>query len=473
VNGARLTIESGVDITFTGSGALLGGLRKDVTGEWGSLESIGNINAVGTVKDRITFSFTGSNEDGITIGASLYDWFAFEYCEFYSIGSISLFGSDDCIFNKCNFYGDTRIVIQNANLTTGDQDPRNNTISNCNFINNKNSITIRSGAIFAKTPNRFYQNNFINCTDPLTNETSSQNYKNIWNNSTGFGNHWSDYNDTGNDTNSDGIGDTNLPWHGVDYYPLINRLPIVDNANQSWVNLSIPPKKSDPDEPPPEETGEKDSDGDGYNDTFELASGSDPYDNRSIPTDWDGDGVVNWEDDFPHDGAKWTRAAEPRTNILLILIYISIGFVFILAAVTWYTRFRGKKILENSNTMAVLACINMEPGLHYRAIKDQMGMGGGALGHHLRKLESKGHIKTVDVGKYKLYYPKKFRNIVPLSPVEREIVRILGKKRITIQEIANILKKKRHSVHYHLHNLADKGILEGEKVGYKIFWQMK
>jgi len=41
---------------------------------------------------------------------------------------------------------------------------------------------------------------------------------NIWDN--GYeGNYWSDY--TGTDTNDDGIGDTYLPWQGVDYYPLM------------------------------------------------------------------------------------------------------------------------------------------------------------------------------------------------------------------------------------------------------------
>ena len=38
---------------------------------------------------------------------------------------------------------------------------------------------------------------------------------------------------------------------------------------------------------------EKDSDGDGYNDTYERETGSDPYDGNSIPQDWDGDGWNN------------------------------------------------------------------------------------------------------------------------------------------------------------------------------------
>ncbi len=42
---------------------------------------------------------------------------------------------------------------------------------------------------------------------------------NVWDNGS-EGNYWSNYN--GTDLDNDGIGDTNLPWEGVDNYPLMN-----------------------------------------------------------------------------------------------------------------------------------------------------------------------------------------------------------------------------------------------------------
>jgi len=419
LDGIKLSIEPGVNVIFNELGVLVGGLLENSQGDWPPSPSSGIINASGTNENKIIFTSSKNNilDNHFIIGGGLNDQYIFKYCEFYSTGSVSLFGSDDCIFINCNFYGDAGIIIDKADATGGDQYPSNNTISNCNFVNNYNSIIKRSGSTNAKLPNRFYQNNFINCTNPLLNDTKSGDYKDIWNDPARQGNHWYDY---------DGVGDTILPWHGVDYYPVIKRLPIVNDANQTWVDLPTPGPRPNNTETQTEEPEEEDSDGDGYNDTYENASGSDPHDNRSIPTDWDGDGVVNWEDDYPRDPTRWIKDDETWTNILLILIYISIGFVFILIVVTWYTRFRGKKILQNSNTTAVLACINMNPGLHYRALMDQMGMGSGALRHHLRKLDSNGHIKTVDEGKYKFYYPQKYGNIVPLSPIEKEIVHILA-----------------------------------------------
>jgi parallel beta-helix repeat protein len=63
---------------------------------------------------------------------------------------------------------------------------------------------------------RIYHNNFIN------NELQvhgSDLYNQIWDNGC-EGNYWSDYN--GTDLDGDGVGDTYLPWQGVDYYPLMN-----------------------------------------------------------------------------------------------------------------------------------------------------------------------------------------------------------------------------------------------------------
>ena len=67
--------------------------------------------------------------------------------------------------------------------------------------------------------NSIYHNNFIDnikgaFSDPLT-------CSNTWRTPTTpyQGNYWSNY--KGEDTNGDGIGDTYLPWEGVDWYPLM------------------------------------------------------------------------------------------------------------------------------------------------------------------------------------------------------------------------------------------------------------
>jgi len=68
------------------------------------------------------------------------------------------------------------------------------------------------------TGNLICHNTFINNTQQLYNVTST----NTWNDGSGKGNHWSDYNGADLDDPPDGVGDEYLPWQGVDYYPLID-----------------------------------------------------------------------------------------------------------------------------------------------------------------------------------------------------------------------------------------------------------
>jgi parallel beta-helix repeat protein len=63
--------------------------------------------------------------------------------------------------------------------------------------------------------NIFHHNNIIDNAIQV-NTTIHADY---WNNDALEGNYWSDY--TGEDTDGDGIGDTLLPHHGVDKYPLM------------------------------------------------------------------------------------------------------------------------------------------------------------------------------------------------------------------------------------------------------------
>jgi parallel beta-helix repeat protein len=78
--------------------------------------------------------------------------------------------------------------------------------------------------------NVFHHNNIIN------NEIQFYQYNgmNIWDDNDGEGNYWDDY--TGTDTDSDGVGDTDLPHHDVDYYPLIDPVDIANYTESSSDN---------------------------------------------------------------------------------------------------------------------------------------------------------------------------------------------------------------------------------------------
>jgi len=76
--------------------------------------------------------------------------------------------------------------------------------------------------------NKIYHNNFINNTAPW--KVTNFNSANTWDNGS-EGNYWSDY--VGQDLNGDGIGDTLLPHHGVDWRPLMTQwTPVVTVPTQ-------------------------------------------------------------------------------------------------------------------------------------------------------------------------------------------------------------------------------------------------
>jgi parallel beta-helix repeat protein len=78
--------------------------------------------------------------------------------------------------------------------------------------------------------NTIYHNNLINNTDQANSMSS-----NTWDNGC-EGNYWSNYN--GADTDGDGVGDTNLPWEGVDNYPLMGPYWIPADINHdALVNI--------------------------------------------------------------------------------------------------------------------------------------------------------------------------------------------------------------------------------------------
>ncbi|MFX0108729.1 MAG: DUF2341 domain-containing protein, partial [Candidatus Hodarchaeota archaeon] len=93
-----------------------------------------------------------------------------------------------------------------VNVYTGSYD---NIIKRNTVISNPIGIEGES-----KGNNRIFHNNFIN-----NNLQRSLIESAIWDNGC-EGNYWSNYN--GSDLDDDGIGDTFLPWEGVDSYPLMN-----------------------------------------------------------------------------------------------------------------------------------------------------------------------------------------------------------------------------------------------------------
>ena len=134
--------------------------------------------------------------------------------------------------NTCNFnvqngiriYNSSNCKIKNNNLSNNQNgifiiiSNYNQIIENIISYNSNLGISIELSKV--SNYNYIYHNNIISNA-----QQASNNGINYWNNSNQEGNYWSDYTGQDNGANSrvsgDGIGDTNIPHLGLDYFPFI------------------------------------------------------------------------------------------------------------------------------------------------------------------------------------------------------------------------------------------------------------
>jgi parallel beta-helix repeat protein len=123
----------------------------------------------------------------------------------YGIGLTGFGGASNYATIMRNF-----IANNSDGIALGQYSNYNSILQN-NISENKRGISIEFS-----TQNTIYNNNIVD-NDLQVNVTSVS--TNAWNNGC-EGNYWSTYN--GSDLDDDGVGDTLLPWEGVDNCPLMN-----------------------------------------------------------------------------------------------------------------------------------------------------------------------------------------------------------------------------------------------------------
>lgn len=102
----------------------------------------------------------------------------------------------------------------------------NNSLKRNMLQNNLYGIRLSSSNV-----NAIFHNNLVENTHQVDLISS---YQNAWDNGC-EGNYWSDYN--GSDLDNDGVGDSYLPWEGLDSYPLIASYIVGDVNHDGKVNV--------------------------------------------------------------------------------------------------------------------------------------------------------------------------------------------------------------------------------------------
>ena len=205
---------------------------------------------------------------------------------------------------------------------------------------------------------------------------------------------------------------------------------------------------------------ETDTDGDGYSNTYENASGSDPYDPKSIPLDWDGDGVRNEWDAYPRDPSRWLKE-DGGMNYLNITIYLGLGLILFLICFIGYTRISQKNIFNHRTRVNICSYIQEHPGLYFRELSRRMNINSSTLHHHIRKLEEANVINAISDGYLLRYYFGKPGDDFPsLTPAQEKMISLISNNSgITYKQLIDRTNLSYPTISYHVSSLVDRGVI--------------
>jgi predicted transcriptional regulator len=118
--------------------------------------------------------------------------------------------------------------------------------------------------------------------------------------------------------------------------------------------------------------------------------------------------------------------------------------------------------------------VTAHPGISFEALRARAGCPGGAAGYHLHVLERAGILQSVKYGRYRRYFPATTPTLearavaVAANPSTGAVLdRVLAEGRpLRMGEVAaSFPGVKRQNVSYHVHRLAEAGLLAVRRIG--------
>ncbi|UCH89308.1 MAG: PKD domain-containing protein [Thermoplasmata archaeon] len=132
-----------------------------------------------------------------------------------------------------------------------------------------------------------------------------------------------------------------------------------------------------------------------------------------------------------------------------------------------YSRLNPKAILDNFTRGRIYEHIRMNPGEHYRGIKDTLELNNGSLSYHLKVLENENLIQSRTDGMCKRFYPvgMKIEKGQPSNIQQLILEKICESPYITQKDLAEQIGIDISTVNYHINIMAGSGIIQSEKSG--------
>jgi predicted transcriptional regulator len=134
--------------------------------------------------------------------------------------------------------------------------------------------------------------------------------------------------------------------------------------------------------------------------------------------------------------------------------------------------------LELPSRRAIYQRIVDSPGVHFRALLDDLDYAQGTLQYHLRWLTDEGLVDTSEDGKYTRYYPaeafdeadRAVMNALRREYSRRVLAHLLSDGPLSTTELSDRLGKAKSTVSWHLSNLSEAGLVTNEREGRRVVY---
>jgi len=138
--------------------------------------------------------------------------------------------------------------------------------------------------------------------------------------------------------------------------------------------------------------------------------------------------------------------------------------------------FRGN--MTGERRREILATIQRKPGITFRALARELGLGIGDLQYHLARLEKEGRVFSRKVGRRRYIFPGRMeedaqRLLIAISTeTRRNILLLLMNRPMMQKELAEALGISQPTINYHMSELLKLGVVRAEKKGRNVIYTL-
>ncbi len=156
---------------------------------------------------------------------------------------------------------------------------------------------------------------------------------------------------------------------------------------------------------------------------------------------------------------------ESYENTLYSFIIIILVIILVMVA---YTRLKRKKLLNHIIRKRIYEHIELKPGIHFRALLNNLQLNIGTLTHHLKILEREKFIREYQDGMYRRFslFSETPTKTINLPIIQENLLTIIKENPgITQSNISKKTGNSRSNINYHIKILNDSGMISIEKQG--------